>query len=185
MKEGRKVMTAHVLPPRRTLLALTAGLLLIAGPAGCKGDSDGSPASKSPPISTTQPSDALRTIAEWDEQDGDKPTPLEPGTYRIPASPWSVTDFTVAFPEGWTSQYGHVYATHSDEPDELGFYAVVVDEIFTDTCAPEDETTRTVGAGVDDLITALREQAGGAVVSEPVRTRLGGYPATRIDLKIP
>lgn len=170
---------------RRDLLAATAGLLLIAGSAGCGSDSDGSPARTSPPTSTTRPSDALRTIAEWDEQDGDEPARMLPGTYRIPASPWSVTDFTVAFPEGWTSQYGHVYGTNSDEPDELGFYAVVVEEIFTDSCAPEDETTRTVGPGVDDLVTALRQQAGGAAVSQPVRTMLGGLPATRIDLTIP
>lgn len=177
-------MTAHQLPPRGTLLAVTAALL-IAGLAGCGGDSDGSPASKSPPVSTTQPSEALRTMAEWDEQDGAEPTPIKPGTYRIPASPWSVADFTVAFPEGWTSQYGHVYASKMDESNELSLYAVVVDEIFTDSCAPEDETTRTVGPGVDDLITALREQAGGAAVSQPVRTTLGGFPATRIDLRIP
>ena len=178
-------MTAHELPPRRTLLAVTAGLLLVAGAAGCRGDSDRSPVSKSPTTSTTPPSDGLDTVAEWDEQDGDEPTPLEPGTYRIPASPWSVTDFTVGFPEGWTAQYGHVYATMIDETDELVFYAVVVDEIFTDSCAPQDETKQTVGPDVDDLITALRKQAGGATVSQPVRTTLGGYPATRIDLKIP
>ena len=46
-------MTAHAPPPRRTLLAVTAGLLLVAGPAGCGGDSGGSPAGKSPPTSTT------------------------------------------------------------------------------------------------------------------------------------
>ena len=178
-------MTAHELPPRRTLLAVAAGLLLIAGLGACSGGSDGAPASKSPPISTTHPSDALRTIAEWDEQDGDEPAPIEPGTYLIPASPWSVADFTVAFPDGWTSQYGHVYGTHGDEPDELGFYAVVVDEIFSDSCAPEDESTQAVGPHVDDLYTALRRQAGGAAVSQPVRTTLGGYPATRIDLEIP
>lgn len=168
---------------RKAFLAVAAGLLLVAGPAGCGRDSDGSP-SKSPPTST-RPSDGLLTLAEWDEQDGAEPAPMEPGTYRIPASPWSVTDFTVGFPEGWTSQYGHVYGTNSDEPDELGFYAVVVDEIFTDSCAPEDETTRTVGPGVDGLVTALRQQAGGAAVSHPVRTTLGGFPAIRIDLEIP
>lgn len=172
-------------PPRSILLAVTAGLLLIAGPAGCGGDSDGSPASTSPTTSTARPTDRLRTIAEWDEDDGVEPTPMDPGTYRIPASPWSVADFTVGFPEGWTAQYGHVYATRTDESDELSFYAVVVDEIFTDSCAPEDESTRAVGPAMADLYTALRQQAGGATVSRPVRTTLGGYPATRIDLEIP
>ena len=40
-------MTAHELPPRRTLLAVTAGLLLVVGLTGCEGDAAGSPASKS------------------------------------------------------------------------------------------------------------------------------------------
>jgi hypothetical protein len=29
-------------------------------------------------------------------------TRIEPGTYRVPASAWSVADFSVTFPEGWT-----------------------------------------------------------------------------------
>ena len=175
-------MTAHELLPRRTLLAVTAGLLLVAGPAGCSGGSDGSGDS---PDASTRPSATLLTMPEWDAADEGTHTPIEPGTYLIPASPWSVTDFTVAFPDGWTSQYGHVYGSNSDEPDEFGFYAVVVDEIFSDSCAPEDESTQAVGPHVDDLYTALRKQAGGAAVSQPVSTTLGGYPATRIDLEIP
>jgi hypothetical protein len=110
---------------------------------------------------------------------------IEPGTYLIPRSPWSVADFTVTFPAGWAVQYGHAYGSNADQADELGFNAVVVDEIYTDSCATEDETTRPVGPGVDDLITALRHQAGGAAVSKPVSTTLGGYPATRVDLRIP
>jgi hypothetical protein len=58
-----------------------------------------------------------------------EPVTIESGTYRIPRSEWSLADFTVTFPEGWTAQYGHVYIKHSDGDDELGFYAVVVDEI--------------------------------------------------------
>ena len=43
---------------------------------------------------------------------------IEPGTYRISRSEWSVVDFTVTIPEGWTVQYGSVYLKHSDAPFE-------------------------------------------------------------------
>ena len=113
--------------------------------------------------------------------DGD--AAIEPGTYAIPSSAWSVADFTVAFPEGWNVQYGHVFNKHQDQDDELGFYAVVVDEIYTDACAAEGVPME-VGPGVDDLVTALLEQPG-PEVSEPVDTTLGGHPATRVDLQVP
>jgi hypothetical protein len=124
-------------------------------------------------------------MPEWDEEDEGEVAAVAPGSYLIPSSAWSVADFTATFPEGWTVQYGHVYGKNPDEADEFGFYAVVVDEIYTDSCAAEDETTRAVGPSVEDLYAALRDQAGGAEVSDPVSTTLGGYPATRIDLRIP
>lgn len=64
---------------------------------------------------------------------------IEPGTYRIPKSAWSLFDFTVSFPDGWTVQYGHTYLKHPDADDELGFYAVVVDAIYTDACEGDGE----------------------------------------------
>jgi hypothetical protein len=108
--------------------------------------------------------------------------PIEPGDYLVPQSPWSVADFTVTFPEGWTVQYGHDFLKHSDASDELSFYAVVVDEIFTDPCQGGDVTE--VGPSVDDLAAALLQQPGPAARG-PVETTLGGYPATRIDLTVP
>ena len=42
-----------------------------------------------------------------------------------------------------------------------------------------------VGTGVESLVTGLLDQKGGARATEPVATTLGGYPATRIDLRIP
>ncbi len=107
---------------------------------------------------------------------------IVPGSYLIPSSEWSVADFTVTFPEGWTVQYGHVYAKHQDEDDEFTFYAVVVDEIYTDSCEG-DGVPNEMGPEVDDLVAALREQPGLAA-SAPVETTLGGYPATRIDLQV-
>lgn len=109
---------------------------------------------------------------------------IEPGTYRIPKSAWSVANFTVTFPEGWTVQYGHVYANQSDEDAEFGFYAVVVDEIFTEGCAGSNSGLTELGPGVDDLAEALLAQAG-PTKNGPADTTLGGYPATRIELTVP
>ncbi|MFC4785640.1 hypothetical protein ACT8ZV_14260 [Nocardioides sp. MAHUQ-72] len=114
---------------------------------------------------------------------GDADEPIEPGSYRIPSSEWSAVDFTVVLPEGWTVQYGHVYH-QNDERGETGeLYAVDVDEVYTDSCRGEGIPTA-VGPGVDDLVTALLEQEGPAA-GEPVETTLGGYPATRVDLRVP
>ena len=112
------------------------------------------------------------------------PVAIEPGTYRIPRSEWSVVDFTVTFPEGWTVQYAHVYAKDPDTVDELGFYAVVVDQIYGNACEGDTGELIDVGPSVDDLATALLQQPG-PMARGPVDTSLGGYPATRIDLAIP
>ena len=160
----------------RHRLALLAALLMTAG---C-----GAGEEQARPSSSATPSAALRTVPAGDTEHDTQVT-LEPGDYRVPESEWSVAPFTVTFPAGWTAQYGHVFAQHFDEPDEFGFYAVEVDEVFRDACRGEGGPTREVGPAVDDLITALREQTGGAVVSAPVRTTLGGFPAKRVDLRIP
>jgi hypothetical protein len=113
------------------------------------------------------------------------PVPVEPGTYRIPRSAWSVADLTFTFPEGWTVQYGHVFAGNPDEDDEFGFYPVVVDTIWADACAGSDSGDPiVVGPNVDDLTAALLQQPG-PLASGPVATTVGGYPATRIDLTVP
>ena len=113
-----------------------------------------------------------------------EPVAIEPGTYRIPSSAWSVTDFTVNFPEGWSVQYGHVYASNTDGDDEFGFYAVVVDDIFADACDGTTGGLMETGPSVSDLAAALLQQPG-PEASDPVDTTLGGYPAVRIDLKVP
>ena len=112
------------------------------------------------------------------------PIAIDPGTYRVPKSEWSVRDLTVTFPAGWAVQYGHVYLKHADTDDELGFYAVPVDAIYEDACAGSNGKLVRVGPSVDDLAAALLEQRG-PKVSEPVETTLAGYPATRIDLTVP
>ena len=172
--------TVHRSSRTRSLLVVTVGLLVVGLLAGCRGGSGESRAAGPDPTSA-----GLLTIPAWDPADGGTTTAIEAGTYLVPRSPWSVADFTATFPDGWSVQYGHVYATSTDAGDEIGFYPVVVDEVFTDSCAPEDESRHAVGPAVRDLYAALEEQAGGASVSEPVTTTLGGYPATRIDLEVP
>ena len=112
-----------------------------------------------------------------------EPIAIEPGTYRISKSEWALRDFTVAFPDGWTVQYGHVYAKHPDAADEIGFYAVVVDAIFADACRG-GEVSVEVGPSVDDLAQALIQHSG-PVASASVQTTLGGHPATRVDFAVP
>jgi hypothetical protein len=107
------------------------------------------------------------------------------GTYRIAKSAWSVADFTITFPKGWTAQYGHVYLKHYDTDDEIGFYAVVVDAIYADPCVGRNSgDLMEVGPRVDDLAAALLWQPGPKAGSR-IDTTLGGYPATRIDLTVP
>jgi len=108
---------------------------------------------------------------------------MEPGRYRVPRSEWSAVDFTVTFPAGWTVQYGHVYHRSEQRGETAEFYAIDLDEIYTDSCHGEG-IPKALGQGVDDLVTALLEQKG-PVAGGPVKTTLGGHPATRIDLEIP
>jgi len=113
-----------------------------------------------------------------------EPAAVEPGTYRIPSSEWSSADYTVTLPEGWTVQYGHLFLKDSDNPDGFGFDAVDPDEIYADACEGSNGQLEEVGPGVDDLATALLQQAG-PKARGPIATTLGGYPATRIDLAVP
>ena len=151
---------------------LAAAALLLTACGGTEADA-GSPASPTSPATPTA-----------DFAYSDEGVPIEAGTYVVPRSAWSAVDFTVTFPEGWTSQYGHVYAAHTTERSEINFYAVVVDEIFTDACGGTDGIPRTVEPGTDALVRALRRQPG-PQVSRPVSTTLGGRPAVRLDFRVP
>ena len=163
---------ADVRAPVRRKVSLA--LALLVGLAGCAGGP--SLGESRPSVTPTMPSPTQGAMLS-------ETTTIEPGTYRVPASAWSVADFSVTFPEGWAVQYGHVYLKHSDAPDELSFYAVVVDDIYIDACEHGEKTKR-IGPSVDELADALLEQPG-PKVHGPVDTTLGGYPATRVDLTIP
>jgi hypothetical protein len=154
---------------------MAAGLLVVAGLTGCTRDvTDETPQPVTPTWASDTTTRGRSSVAH---------VTIEPGNYRIPRSAWSVADYTVTFRQGWSVQYGHVFSQHSDQDDELGFYAVVVDEIFTDPCRGEG-VPMAVGSRVGDLVTALLEQPG-PTKSSPVATTLAGYAATRIDLEVP
>lgn len=130
------------------------------------------------PVSPVRPSPTHGSIPSGD---GARDEAIEPGTYRVPSSQWSAVGFTIAFPEGWTVQYGNIY--HHGPDEDLTLEAAVVDEIFTDACRGKARP-EAVGPRVHDLVTALRTQPG-PVTGRPVQTTLGGYPATRVDLRFP
>ncbi len=110
-------------------------------------------------------------------------TDLEAGTYRIEPSESSVAGVTLTLPDGWEAPYGLPYAIkHSEEDQELFFYFVTVDRIFSDPCVGVEGGE--IGPSVDDLVMALVEQPL-TETSEPIDTTLGGLPATRIDLTVP
>ena len=111
-----------------------------------------------------------------------EPAPIVRGTYRMPRDPWAGSRYTFTIPRGWAVQYSHVFNKRADTPQEFGFYAVRVDEIFANACGPSP--ARPVGPGVSALVTALRRQPG-PVVSDPAETTLGGRRAVRLDLTTP
>jgi len=160
----------------RTLVVVVLLVVL----TGCGGGVASEPRASMPSATPAATPDATTTPFP----DSTEPVMIEPGTYRIASSAWSVTDFSVTFPEGWTVQYGHVYASNTDEDDEFGFYAVVVDDIFADACEGETGGLTEIGPSADDLADALLQQPG-PEANGPIDTTLGGYPAIQIDLTIP
>jgi hypothetical protein len=161
-----------------TMLMAAAAAVVIALVAAGSSFVIGSESTSPPPASPGPPSPTFGSLPSGD---GAKDEPIEPGTYRVRSSPWSAVDFTIAFPAGWTVQYGNIY--HREPDGDLTLEAAVVDELFTDACRGEG-VPEPVGRRVQDLVRALRTQPG-PVTGRPVHTRLGGYPATRVDLRVP
>ena len=113
---------------------------------------------------------------------------VEPGTYHIPPSAWNVAGFTMTMPEGWEIDPAIPpgVAKNYDSEEEVSFYPVIVDAIYSDPCVGSaggaDELTK-VGPSVDDLAQALLDQPH-TVATGPVDTTLGSQPAKRIDLTV-
>jgi hypothetical protein len=174
-------MIASHVPTRRARRApILASLAVLVGTAACGGTaSGGSPAT---PTDSPAPTSAAG-----------EPTPrpiptadgaLEPGTYRMAASPWSVADFTVTVPDGWSSQYGQILSTRTDGGDEIGVNPIVPDNVWSDACVGSGSEPLDVGPSVDDLASALDTQEA-SLASDPVPTSIGGYEGLRVDLTVP
>lgn len=161
-----------------TMLVAAAVAVVIAAVAAGSTVVIGEQRTSPSPVTPDTPSPTLRTMPSGD---GAMDETIQPGAYRIPSSSWSAADFTIAFPEGWSVQYGHIY--HHEPDQELTLESAVVDEVFTDACRTEG-VPQAVGPGVQDLVTALRGQQG-SETSAPRQTTLGGYPATRVDVRVP
>jgi len=156
---------------RGTALAMAVLLTMVL--AGCQGEGSaatgGSTSSSSPPGTLPNETEAVA---------------IGSGMYRVTPEPSSsVLPYTVTLPEGWSVQYG-IRLSKNPDADGVGFYATSVQEVFADACAGTEGKVVKVGAGVDDLVTALLEQSG-TQASDPAETTLGGYPATRVDLTVP
>ena len=109
--------------------------------------------------------------------------PIEPGTHYLAPSAWSLAGLTLTIPDGWETEHGPPTAIkHSGQDQELAFYFVVVDRLFSDPC--QGIEGERIGPSVDDLVTALADQPL-TETSEPVEVMLGGLRATQIDVTIP
>ena len=108
---------------------------------------------------------------------------LAPGTYLARSDESSAFDYTVTFPAGWNVQGGNEFGRNADSA-AIGFLPFLVDAIYADSCRGDSGAVTAVGPRPQDLVTALLAQPG-PVKSTSVATTLGGYPATRIDLRVP
>jgi len=166
---------------------VVAVAVLVMVLTACEGGDDGSSAAPEPQsATTTSPTPPLIPL-----EDGPR---LEPGTYSVSSEGrtgsdpllWSIVDYTITIPEGWKGHTGHYLSKYEnvDETRGLVIYPVLVDEIYADPCEGERGPIAAVGPEVNDLDDALLAQPG-TVATKPVRTTIGGLPATRIDLEVP
>ena len=98
----------------------------------------------------------------------------------------SVT-FRFTVPEGWTgfAGVGVLPATGTEAPDGMGIiFGEANDGLFRDPCQWAASEPEVVGQTVDDLASALAEQAA-YEASSPVDVSLGGYSGKRVDLRLP
>jgi hypothetical protein len=146
---------------------------------------DPDPTSTTTVPATTSTDLASTTVAEI-RADFPESGPVEAGTYHIEPSAWSVSGLTLTMPAGWETQYGSAGGIKESGPEEeVGFYFVIVDAIYSDPCIGSAGEAGSdlieVGPGVDDLVQALLDQPH-TVATGPVDTTLGGLPAKRVDL---
>jgi len=122
---------------------------------------------------------------------GDEPVALEAGTYLISgdiaSGDTSLAGYTVTVPDGWTGDSGSDLKKNEDTPRGIGVIPWAFDDIgiFEKACRGELGDPGPAPASVARLVSSLRAQESGPIVSDPVPTTLGGLPATQVDLEYP
>ena len=121
----------------------------------------------------------------------DEPVAVEAGTYlvsgAVAGSDSALAGYTVTVPDGWTGDSGGDLKKDEDTPQGIGVSPWALDEIgvFEEACRGDLGDPGLAPASVAELVSALRAQKSGPIVSDPVATTLGGLPATRVDLDYP
>ena len=95
--------------------------------------------------------------------------------------------YTVTMPDGWTGDSGGDLKKNEDTPQGIGVSPWALDDIgiFEEACRGALGDPGPAPASVAGLVSALRAQKSGPIVSDPIATTLGGLPATRVDLDYP
>ena len=151
------------------ILAVLVGIQVLPG-ANIGGD----------PTPTPEPTPTATPLAL-------RPGQLEPGTYvmsDVDAPIRTLVRFTFTVPVGWFARSDDWYIfKQGGTAGELGFVPWVVTQVYADACQSEGSLTE-VGPTVDDLVTALVDQANSEATA-PVDVEVGGYPAKFISMSIP
>jgi hypothetical protein len=164
-------------PARYGIVAAAVIVVALLGVNLLPNVNSGGPDPTPTPTETASPTPATPSLPYYPS-----PSSVEPGTYLLADTTYTVQPFTFAVPSGWKSQLlGMV--KNPDELTEVTWAPYVVTHVYADACVGDESELRAIGPSVDDLITALTEQ-GGSKVSVPVDDRIGGFAAKRVDISI-
>ena len=168
---------------RRTMLVAVGCVLTGVVVVACGSGAPQQDASDSESPIVTQTTDASSPQAFPVD---DEPVALEAGTYLV-AGDTSLAGYAVTVPDGWTGDSGGDLKKGEDTPQGIGVTPWAFDDIgiFEEACRGGMGDPGSAPASVSGLVSALRAQGSGPIVSDPVATTLGGLPATRVDLDYP
>lgn len=174
----------------RTLTSALCASVLVLGASACNDD---------------EPVEAKQTSAESQQSTtsvtdppgpeafpaGDEPVAIEAGTYLVEGAAagdgTSLAAYTVTVPDGWTADSGGDLKKNEDTPQGISVSPWAIEDVrlFEDACHGELGEPGPAPASAAALVSALRAQNSGPLVSDPVATTVGGLPATQIDLDHP